>query len=177
MIDTIKLPCSIGDEVYIRWSMFDGRVYKEKVRSILFNESGISINTDNMIGGDWLEDVFPTQEAAFESTRNSGFEPVLEVETMSVYPEIEAIAMHVDAIDALVDGLGERENIDTFLYDWTQATIVELSPAEINHMIANNGLRDDRYIWKAEYCRTCRTCAYFRTSSPGKYVKVPLVEE
>ena len=76
MIDTIKLPCSIGDEVYIRWSRFDGRIYKETVRSILFNESGISINTDNLVGGDWLDDVFPTKESAFESARNSGYEPV-----------------------------------------------------------------------------------------------------
>ena len=171
MVDTIKLPCSIGDEVYIRWSRFDGRIYKETVRSMLLNENGLSINTDSLIGGDWLEDVFPTQEAAFESARNSGHEPVLEVETMRVYPEIEAIAMHVDAIDALVDGLREREDLDTFLYDWTQATVVELSPTDINYMIANGGLRDDRYVWESEYCRTC---TYFRTSSPGKYVKVPL---
>ena len=176
MVDTIKLPCSIGDEVYIRWSRFDGRIYREKVQSILFNESGISINTDNMVGGDWLEDVFPTQESAFESARNSGYEPVLEVETMSVYPEIEEIANHVNAIDELVDVLGEREDLDAFMYDWTQATIVELSPTDINYMIANDGLRDDRYVWKAG-CRTCRTCAYFRTTSPGKYVKVPLAEE
>ena len=175
MVDTIKLPCSIGDEVYVRWSRFDGRIYKQTIRSILLeDEDCLSINTESLFGGDWLEDVFPTQEAAFESVRNSGYEPILEVETMSVYPEIEEIANHVHAIDKLVDVLGEREDLNAFMYDWTQAEIVELSPANINHMMSNGGLRDDRYVWKAEYCRTC---TYFRTSSPGKYVKVPLAEE
>ena len=174
MVDAIKLPCSIGDEVYIRWSRLDGRIYKETVRSVLLDKDGLSINTDNFIGGDWLEDIFPTQEAAFESARNSGYKPVLEVEKMSVYPEIEEIANHVSAIDELVDALCEREDLESFMYDWTQAEIVELSPANINHMISTGGLRDDRYVWKSEYCRTC---TYFRTSSPGKYVRVPLVEE
>ena len=174
MVDTIKLPCSIGDEVYIRWSRLDGRVYKETVRSLLLDEDGLSINTESLFGGDWLENVFPTQEAAFESARNSGYEPVLEEDTMSVYPEIEGIANHVNAIDKLVSSLDAREDLDAFMYDWTQAEIVELSPTDINYMMANGGLRDNRYVWESEYCRTY---TYFRTSSPGKYVKVPLAEE
>lgn len=35
-------------------------------------------------------------------------------------------------------------------------------------------VRWSRFDGKSEYCRTC---TYFRTSSPGKYVKVPLAEE
>ena len=174
MVETIKLPCSIGDEVYIRWSRFDGRIYKETVRSLLINEVGLSINTNSLIGGDWLEDVFPTQEAAFESVRSSGYEPVLEGETMSVYPEIEEIAHHVNAIDNIIHELDIDRGCDVGSYDWSQAKIVELSPSEINYMREHDGVTDKYYIWKSEYCRTC---VYFRTLSPGKYVKVPLVEE
>ena len=174
MVDTIKLPCSIGDEVYIRWSRFDGRIYKETVRSLLLNESGISINTDNLIDGDWLFDVFPTQEAAFENARKSGYEPFLEVETMSVYPEIEEIANHVNAIDNIIHELDTDIGCDVGSYDWSHAEIVELNPLEINYMKEHDGVTKNYYIWKSEYCRTC---VYFRTSSPGKYVKVPLAEE
>ena len=174
MIETIKLPCSIGDEVYILWSRFDGRIYKEKVRSILFNESGISINTDNMIGGDWLYDVFPTKESAFESARKNGCEPILEEDTMSVYPEIEAIANHVNVINDIVHELDVDKGCDVGSYDWSRAKIFELNPSEINYMREHDGVTKNYYIWRSKYGKTC---VYFRTSSPGKYVKVPLAEE
>lgn len=174
MVNTIKLPCSIGDEVYIRWSRFDGRIYKENVRSLLFNEGGISINTDNLVGGDWLDDVFPTKESAFESARKSGYEPFLEVETMSVYPEIEEIAHHVNAIDNIIHELDIDRGCDVGSYDWSQAEIVELNPLEINYMREHDGATNNYYICKSEYCRAC---VYFRTTSPGKYVKVPFVKE
>ena len=177
MVDTIKLPCSIGDEVYIRWSRFDGRIYKQTVKSILLNEDGLSINTESLFGGDWLDDVFPTQEAAFESASKSGYEPFLEVETMSVYPEIEEIANHVNAIDNIIHELGTDMGCDVGSYDWSHAEIVELNPLEINYMIEHDGVTDNYYICKSEYCRTCKTFVYFRTSSPGKYVKVPFAEE
>lgn len=174
MVDTIKPPCSIGDEVYIRWSRFDGRVYKETVRSLLLTESGLSINTDNLIGGDWLEDIFPTQEAAFESIRRSGYEPFLEEDTMSIFPDVEAIANHIHAIDELVEDLGNNKEFDAFSYDWMQAEIIDLNPVYINYLKEHGGVTSNCYIWKSEYCRSC---AYFRTSSPGKYVRVPLFEE
>jgi len=173
MVETIKLPCSIGDEVYIRWSRFDGRIYKEKVRGLFVNESGISINTDNLFGGHWLEDVFPTQEAAFESAHNSGYEPFLECDTMRFYPEIEEIANHVNAIDNIIHELDIDKGCDVGYYDWEQAKIVELGSSEINYMREHDGVTDDYYIWRSEYCRSC---VYFRTMSPDKYVRVPLAE-